>query len=817
MRQPRPLHNAGLRCRRFALPLLICLAAGQVFGQAFAPYKARGQFLLASPGGLGSGLHGYVNPALLTYVEQATSTFAWSDAPEKGNEWGSFSAFPHLGFGMVHWGRTDDVTDYELAFSGGNRSYSFGLGYGWSGGPTDRAGRKNRFTGGLLFRPSAYLSLGLTQTSALSSSARELAGDLAVRPTGSERITFFTDFALGNAKAGDVDSWSVGGSFQLTSGLHLTGRYFDNRSINIGLDLALDHLGLQSQGRFDEDRNRTFNTYAVRLGGYEHNPAVQRFKPPGFLDLQMNRPVRHRKYVLFDPSTSLVELLDLIDRAEEDPRIAGIAINTSGLRINPAMAWELRTRLEAFKQSGKPVVMYLDEAGLRRYHFATVADRIVLDPAGLVTLEGFVSGRTYLKGSMEKMGIGVDEWRYFKYKSAAEFLSREEMSAADREQRAALLDDFYGLARSEICAARGISEAGFDRLVDEEALFLPSTALERGLVDQLGRWDDVEAILKELAGGEPKMIPPGKFTRPLDRSWGEPPSIAVIYALGVCAMDEGINARQLVEEIDAIAKVKGIRAVVLRVDSPGGGLLPSDLVADALKKLGEEKPVIVSQGYVAASGGYWLSMYGDEIVAAPNTITGSVGVIGGWLYDQGLKEKLGASTDHVQVGAHADLGFGMTIPLLGARLPDRPLTSDERDIMERTIRSMYRQFVDKVSEGRGKTAGEIEAIAQGRVWSGKAALENGLVDRLGGLDTAIQLAVEEAGLDPDGRVQLEEYPKQNLLSPDFWRNRMTARVPPGLPHRSPELTQILFRLEHNGQPLLILPLDMMGEVTPEMD
>ena len=233
----------------------------------------------------------------------------------------------------------------------------------------------------------------------------------------------------------------------------------------------------------------------------------------------------------------------------------------------------------------------------------------------------------------------------------------------------------------------------------------------------------------------------------LDRSWGEPPRLVVLYALGVCAMDTGIRARRLVDDIERVRKDGRVRAVVLRVDSPGGGVLASDLVAGAVRRLKEEKPVIVSQGAVAASGGYWISMYADSIVAAPVTLTGSVGVIFGWFYNRGLKEKLGLSTDRVQAGARADLPFGMELPLLGT-LPDRNLREEERAIVSTAMGATYDRFVREVAASRGMSTEAVEAVAGGRIWSGSQAVEAGLVDELGGLMTALRLARERAGLEP---------------------------------------------------------------------
>jgi protease-4 len=270
-------------------------------------------------------------------------------------------------------------------------------------------------------------------------------------------------------------------------------------------------------------------------------------------------------------------------------------------------------------------------------------------------------------------------------------------------------------------------------------------------------------------------------------------------------MDEGIAARRLVKDFEAAVDNSKVKAIVLRIDSPGGDAMASDYIAEAMKKAKGKKPIIVSQGFVAASGGYWLSMFADTIVAAPRTITGSIGVIGGWIYNKDLKEKLGMSTDFVKVGAHADLGFGMTLPIIGARVPDRNLTPDERSVVESSIKSMYTSFVEKVSLGRKKPVDEIGLIAQGRVWSGLDGRQNGLVDVLGGLETAISIAKERAHLPKDRDVTIIEMPKKGWI--DF-RQFMPKFI--GMESKivtDPTVDVLKFRLQHNGEPLPMLPLE----------
>lgn len=801
----------------FAALLLSLAVAPDLAGQgAFPPYAVRSEFLLTPPGSTIGGLQGYINPALLSYTQQPELLLAWSDDSGRrgpANTWGTFAGVPHLGFGLVHQDVPgEDRNDYRLSVALGDRRASVGMGYGWSSGSGSFGLHRDTIVLGSLLRPWPFVSFGLALDTTPSGSFREGSVDLAVRPWRSERLTLFADYARANPQADDSAAWSSGAAFTLQPGLVVTGRYFDNRTLSFGLHLSLGRLGLEAQSRFDPDRNQTRRIYSLGVGAYERSSLRDLAGPRRqYLHLELRGPIRHRRFALFDQRHTLLELLGLIDRAAADPTIGGIALNTSGMEINPEMAWELREKLQGFRKAGKYVVAYADRLYLQGYHFASVADRIVLDPAGLVALEGLVAGQTYLKGALDKLGIGFEEWRYFEYKSALEPYTRQGMSPADRQQWQALLDDFYDLARSDICAARHLGPQEFDRLVDEQVLFLPAQALERKLVDRVGRWDEVEEAIADLEGGDRDMVDPDAYPQPRDLSWGEKPRIAVVYALGICDMEEGIRARRLVDDLAELSEDKGIAAVVLRVDSPGGDVLPSDLVAEAVEKCRRQKPVVVSQGSVAASGGYWVSMYADAIVAAPNTLTGSIGVIGGWLYDQGFKQRLGLSTDHVQVGRHADLGFGLPVPLVGLELADRNLSEDERRRVEQTFRSLYVDFVGKVARGRHMTAEETEPLAQGRVWSGRAARANGLVDRLGGLDAAIDLAREKAGLPAGRPVRLVEIPRQSLFDPAALRPVM-----PGLDPGSHTLGEYLrFRARHNGLPLLLLPAESLGALPLE--
>ena len=782
-----------------ALLLLLCLLP--LSAQAFAPYASRSEFLLTPPGSLGTGLQGYANPALLSYAQGLEATLAWSGAPDQ--QWGLFSGFHRLGFAVIH----QQETRYHFSLGAGDRRLSTGLGYGWSTG-----GQAQLWMLGVLLRPLPQLSLSSVVVASPSLRARELSGDLSLRPWGDERLTLFADGARASRRAGGPPAWSMGVALSLRPGLTLTGRYFDNHTLSLGLRLGLGQATVHTQSRFDRDGQHAYGVYAVELGAYRQSALHDRVSPRRqYLELNLEGPVKHRRFALFDPGHTLRELLELIQRAAQDPQIGGLVIDVAGMRANPEMAWELRQQLRQFRGAGKKVVIYLERPSLAEYHFASVADHLVLDPAGELGLEGMVAGQTYFKGVLDQLGIGFDEWRLFPYKSLYETYTRQDMSSAEREQLQALLADNYRLVMGEIGEARRLAPGILDSLMNQQAFFLPSEALTAGLVDRLGRWDERDQVVEELEGRARTLRVPEDYPLPQDPTWGEPQRIALIYALGLCDLEEGIEARQLAEEIAEVRDDPRIVAVVLRVDSPGGDPLAGDLVAEAVRKCREEKPVVVSQGSVAASGGYQLSMNGSAILAAPNTITGSIGVIGGWLYNAGLKEKLGLTTDKVQEGRHADLGFGATLPLLGLSLPDRNLDPEEQARAERAIRAVYDSFVAAVAQGRGRSPAAIDSVAQGRVWSGTAALAAGLVDRLGGLQASLDLAKEQAGLLADETVQVLEFPRKPLLNPAFLRPSLMQS---GLGRRA-GLQLLQFRLEHNGRPLLLLPVESYGQFYPE--
>jgi protease-4 len=512
-------------------------------------------------------------------------------------------------------------------------------------------------------------------------------------------------------------------------------------------------------------------------------------------------------------SPSLLNLIQVIQRAEQDRNIRGIVINTTGFSADREILWELRKVLESFKAGGKKIVAYGNYIDFDLYCFLSVANKIVMDELGSLSFEGYAFSRGYYRDALDKLGIGVRELRYLDYKSTMESYTRTTLSQADREQYGQYLDDIFAVTKEVIMQARGFSEDDFNIMLNREFLFSAGQALERGLVDLIGRADVLDKTVEELEGravdsytvygnSNLSLLDTGKSYRSwsLNLPWNTA-TIAVVNALGQTDMDTGMKARELARTIREVSSKKSIKAMVIRIDSPGGNAEAADYIAEAIHEAKTRMPVVVSMGLTAASGGYWAAMNAHHIAASPYTLTGSIGVISSWLYDKGLEKKLGLSLDILVRGTHADLNTGLL-------LPHRDLTSSEEARYKTQILELYNLFVRKVAVGRNMKLEAVEALAQGRVYSGEAAKDNGLVDSLGGLADALRIARELAWIPNSKTIVIKEYPKPTTSeNPLLQYLSMFLAVPAG--KLSSFWDDFQYRLFRNGQAMPILPLDLL--------
>jgi protease IV len=451
--------------------------------------------------------------------------------------------------------------------------------------------------------------------------------------------------------------------------------------------------------------------------------------------------------------------------AGQDKRIAGLvllgSLEPSGYGTGFAALSEMRRAIADFKKSGKPVVAYLDFATTRDLYLAAAATDLVLDPYGSLVVPGLASEPMFFAGAFERFGVGVQVTKVGDFKSYAEPFVRKDLSPENRLQMEKLLGDLWSDLLADLAADRKITAPALQSVVDAEGIIRPESAVTAGLVDRLAYRDEVLAQLKTATGttdaAEPfKQVGLGDYVKSLHGETGNASrQIAVIYAEGAIVDGEGnadeVGGAKFARELRALRQDDDVKAIVLRVNSPGGSATASEHIQRELRLAAEVKPVVVSMGSYAASGGYWISAYANRIYAEPTTITGSIGVVGIHFDVKKLANDLGVTFDGVKTGKYADI---FTI--------SRPKTADELAVFQGMVEWIYGEFIRKVAEGRKLDPAEVRKIAGGRVWSGREALKLGLVDELGGLDAAIVHAADEANLGTD--YKLVEFPQSQTFA-----------------------------------------------------
>jgi protease-4 len=483
-------------------------------------------------------------------------------------------------------------------------------------------------------------------------------------------------------------------------------------------------------------------------------------------------------YLVFDLSTNLSDASPAIDlgsvgghddslqvrtatrallAAAKDDRIAGVFIagdlKPAQFGSGYAALEEVRAALEIFKSSGKPIRAYLTQSTTKGYYLASTATELAMDPYGLLLMPGLSSEPMYYAGAFEKYGVGVQVTRVGKYKSAIEPFTRQDMSPESREQMKKLLDDVWAGVVGDIAVSRKLATNDIQAVVDTEGLIRADAAKAARLVDRVAYRDEIFDELKEKTGRRGSKQPfkqilindYARLTKENAASASGSSKIAVVYAEGEIVDGEGdlgeVGGSKFSRELRKLRQDSDVKAVVLRVNSPGGSATASETIQREVRLMKKVKPIVVSMGTYAASGGYWIAAYGDRIFAEPTTITGSIGVFGVQFDVKKLANNFGLTFDSVKTGKFAD---AVTI--------SRPKTEDEMAVFQRLVDWIYGEFVAKVAEGRNLDKGEVERIAQGRVWSGAEAKKLGLVDEIGGLEAAIAHAAQKANLGNSYKV-----------------------------------------------------------------
>lgn len=465
-------------------------------------------------------------------------------------------------------------------------------------------------------------------------------------------------------------------------------------------------------------------------------------------------------------SLGLNDILENLDKAADDPNIKGIYLDLMTMQTGMANVEEIRNALLEFKESGKFIIAYGEVFSQSAYYLATVADKIYLNPEGMIDFKGIAAELMFFKGTIEKLDADMQIIRHGKFKSAVEPFMNKEMSPENREQMMALINGAWNTIIDGIAETRNIRKEELNRIADELLIRSPGDAVAYRFVDGLKYQDEINKELKVLLGTEEDndinsvslqkyFNAPAAETKNTDRS----NRVAVVYAIGEIISGEGsddiIGSDRISKAIRKARKDDKVKAIVMRVNSPGGSALASDVILREVKLAAAEKPFIVSMGNVAASGGYYISAAAHKIYAEPTTITGSIGVLGMIPnLEKTMENKLGITYDYALTNKNSNF---MT--------PFRPLTGEQREVIKGYIEDVYSTFVQHVMEGRGMSYEEVDEIGQGRVWIGVDARNIGLVDEIGGLDDAVKAAVELAELET---YSIREYPVQK----DFFQELM---------------------------------------------
>lgn len=477
----------------------------------------------------------------------------------------------------------------------------------------------------------------------------------------------------------------------------------------------------------------------------DNSVLIAKFNKP-IIDRENENPFTMFTSGSFDGNIGLDQVLENIDKAKNDEKISGIFLRLTAIPASMATVEEIRDALIDFKESGKFIIAHSDTWLQKSYYLASVADKIYLTPTGDFGFNGMSTTVTYFKRALDKYGVDLQVIRHGSYKSAVEPFLTDEMSNENREQLSELLGTMWNHILQEISKSRNIPVETLQQFADEMSVAFDDQALEKGMVDGLKYYDEIIAELKDLtdtdADDDIPAISIEKYSKVPDKNKeSSRDRIAVIYAMGTVVTgdaDEGmIGSDRIAKAIRKAREDDKVKAIVFRVNSGGGSALASEVIYREVKLASEVKPVVASLGDVAASGGYYIVCPADTIVASETTITGSIGVFGVLPnLQEVMNDKIGITTGTVKTAKYSDLGA-----------LHRPLTSDERAMIQSYVDDVYTNFANNVAEGRSMSFEEVDAIGGGRVWSGASAMEIGLIDMFGGLERSIEVAAEMAGLE----------------------------------------------------------------------
>jgi protease IV len=535
------------------------------------------------------------------------------------------------------------------------------------------------------------------------------------------------------------------------------------------------------------------STLVLRVGGN-----LQEMEPGGVIGQ------------FFEAPPTVRSLVDALRKAKVDRRISSVVIRPAGAAALWGKVQEVRDAITDFRSSGKPIVAYLEYGGEQEFYLASACDKVFLMPSASLDLTGVASYELFLRGTLDMIGAYPDTLHIGQYKTASNTFTEHTYTPAHREMAQSLNADMYEQLVRGLADGRHKSEKEIRALIDHGP-FLPEDAVRAGLVDDVAYEDELDDKIK-LASGAVRFLSDADYRRVSPASLGlnRGPRIAIIYAAGVIASGQSsydspsgqvVGSDTMIEYLRKARADSSIKAIVLRVDSPGGSAIASDVIWREVMLTRDVKPVIASMSDVAASGGYYIAMPAHAIVAEPATLTGSIGVVMLKFVIDGTLKKLGMNMEGVRNGRYADLYS-----------PVRAFTPEERAKVQEQMQATYDTFVEKAADGRNTTPERIDAVGQGRVWTGRQAKQIGLVDELGGLERALAVAKQRAKLPAGSEVELVVYPGRKsiyeIVKNPFGGSDSTAALGAMLGFRDPRALQLLtapLRVFRRGEPLAIMP------------
>ncbi len=708
-------------------------------------------------------LSGIINPAALGFWQSMGMQYAHSftDSTYKGDD--GFMLASKGAFFSVEWLNHDtDIFRRKFTLAIGDRvlpNFYFGASYSWFNGANVYYRDRKNWKLGLLYHPKRYASLGLVVDRineprfASIKQKRLYQPGVAFRPFGA-KWTFSADAVIIEGKSLKHSN----GIFRIAvgpfRGVSFTTDYRTQGQWRFGMTFDIEQTRIGGQGRMFNDSKYRGGTYFIEVGAEEFRTGYSGTKKTASMTLNRDIVEEPRGRTLFRPGKrSLLSIVSDLRQGANDPRVGSLLIKIEDINLDFASAQELRNALAEFHSNGKKIITFMDQAGNLGYYLASVSDEIYMNPTGLLELKGLAATTRFYKGTMDKLGVRAEILRTGPHKTFGDAFVDTSLTPEAREQIDWLLDDLYAQFVDTIASGRGLSPEHIRDLINGGP-YTAEGACRVGLVDSLKHYDELTEDHGPYAA---KVDLASLYVNPdYDPRWSEPKRIAVVYADGSImpgksgsSLLEGrvVGSKTLASTLKSIKNDPEIKSVVFRVNSPGGDVFASEEIYHRLEQLKKKKPVIISMGGEAASGGYYISCPGDEIMASPGSITGSIGVVLGKVDLSGFYHKIGIRNETIKRGLHADI-----------RSDTRPSTPEEMALADSMLWELYDDFVNKVSTWRGLDKDSVDAIGEGRVWTGRQAKELGLIDDYGGILDAIELARDRANIKPDDRIEVATYP-----------------------------------------------------------